>query len=368
MAVSKVPRTDFAQHTENYVRLHRGASTLPYIANLDTSVELLEHDTMALPCTVNQAEHGNAWVCSPLTTYGSYVIEEIQRYLPTPMAFPIAAVCHGYRQLLKFAEVDKAVAINNWMLSTNLFPEIDKAGLLTLISQARQRWPRHAIWFRSLNMRHNSEWIAALREQGFQLLPSRQVYLFHDIARMRHANLKRDLDLLRRTSLVSMAPQDFKERDFARVAELYNFLYLDKYSRLNPQYTAAFMQRWHENGLLQFWGFRDDAGVLQAVIGIFFQESTITVPIVGYNTSLPQSLGLYRLLMARVFDVAMRDNLNVNLSAGAAQFKRLRGGQPEIEYSAVLANHLPAPHRIALASLRALTTMLGVPLMRKFKL
>src|SRR5450830_2071576 len=91
MDVNKVPRTDFAQRTENYVRLHRGASTLPYIANLDTSVELLEHDAMALPCTVNQAEHGNAWVCSPSTAYGSYVIEEIRRYLPKSVAFPIAA-------------------------------------------------------------------------------------------------------------------------------------------------------------------------------------------------------------------------------------------------------------------------------------
>lgn len=368
MELSKVPLTDFSRRTENYIRLHRDASTLPYIANLDTKVELLEHDSMALPCTVNYAEHANAWICSPSIAYGSYVSEEIRRYLPAPAAFPIAAIFHGYRQLLKFAEVDKVVAINNWMLSTNLFPDVDKVGLRALVSQARQRWPQHAIWFRSLNMRHNSAWIAALREQGFQLLPSRQVYLFRDIAHTRHANLKRDADLLRRTSLASMAPQDFKESDFARVAELYNFLYLDKYSRLNPQYTATFMQRWHENGLLQFWGFRDSAGVLQAVIGIFCQENTATVPIVGYNTALPQSLGLYRILMARVFDVAMRDNLDVNLSAGAAHFKRLRGGEGEIEYSAVLTAHLPASHRIAMASLRALTNAAGVPVMRRFKL
>lgn len=363
-----MPDTEFSRRTEDYVRLHRGSSTLPYIANLETSVELLEHEAMALPCTVNHAEHGNAWVCSPSAAYGSYVIEETQRYLPAPAALPIAAVCRGYRHVLKFAKVDRAVAINNWMLSTNLFPEVDKAALLALVNQARQRWPQHAIWFRSLNMRHNSAWIAALREQGFQLLPSRQVYLFQDIARTRHANLKRDFSLLKRSSLTSMEPQDVKDSDFARIADLYNFLYLDKYSRLNPQYTATFMQRWHQNGLLKFWGFRDDAGLLQAVVGIFRQHGTITVPIVGYNTALPQSLGLYRLLMARVFDVAMRGNLDVNLSAGAAHFKRLRGGQGEIEYSAVLTAHLPASHRIAMATLRGLANGVGVPLMRRFKL
>lgn len=123
-----------------------------------------------------------------------------------------------------------------------------------------------------------------------------------------------------------MEPNDFKVKNFARVAEFYNCLYVDKYSRLNPQYTAKFMQSWQESGLLEFWGFRDATGILQAVIGIFRQHGTITVPIVGYNTSLPQSPGLYRLLMVRVFDVAIRGNLNINLSAGAADFKRLRSG------------------------------------------
>jgi hypothetical protein len=237
-----------------------------------------------------------------------------------------------------------------------------------LIDQARERWPQHAIWFRSLNMRHNSAWIAALCEQGFALLPSRQVYLFHDIGHTRHANLTRDLHLLQRTALTRAEAQDFSAADFIRVEELYRYLYLDKYSRLNPHYTAQFMQRWHQSGLLEFWGWRDETGILQAVVGLFRQQDTITVPIVGYNTALPQSLGLYRLLMAQVFTVAMRDQLNVNLSAGAAHFKRLRGGIAEIEYSAVLTRHLPARHRMAVASLRALTNVVGVPLMKKFKL
>ena len=94
----------------------------------------------------------------------------------------------------------------------------------------------------------------------------------------------------------------------------------------------------------------------------------MTAPVVGYNTTLPQSLGLYRLLMATVFEEAMRTNLVVNLSAGAAQFKRQRGGRAEIEYSAVLVRHLHFNTRVALAGLRWLTASVGVPLMKRFRL
>jgi hypothetical protein len=56
------------------------------------------------------------------------------------------------------------------------------------------------------------------------------------------------------------------------------------------------------------------------------------------------------------------------LSAGAAHFKRLRGGVPAIEYSAVLADHLPEKTRKAIRMLHWATTKIGVPLMERFKL
>jgi hypothetical protein len=94
----------------------------------------------------------------------------------------------------------------------------------------------------------------------------------------------------------------------------------------------------------------------------------ITAPLMGYDTSLPQRLGLYRLLMAAVLKYAMETGRRVNLSAGAAQFKRLRGGVPAIEYSAVLADHLPRERQRAVRALRWLTTRIGVPIMTRFEL
>jgi hypothetical protein len=76
---------------------------------------------------------------------------------------------------------------------------------------------------------------------------------------------------------------------------------------------------------------------------------------------------LYRLLMAAVFELAAASGQRINLSAGAAQFKRLRGGIASIEYSAVYARHLPRYRQCAIRLLSRLATTLGEPLMRHFQ-
>jgi hypothetical protein len=370
LAPSPSPSTASAGRAAAFGAIHGGADARLFGDNLRTKVDLLQAGGYLLPVTVNDDEADNAWVCSPLTTYRDYAREELERHIHPMIGAPLGCVCRAYGRVLERAAIDRAVALNNWLLSTNIYPPLDRPQLEDLVGQARRRWPRHALWFRSLNDRQNRDWIAALAALDFRLVPSRQVYLFDDLRAKaaRHANLKRDLQLLRRTPLARTDGGDFTLADYRRIEALYGMLYLDKYSRLNPRYTACFMARWHAAGLLQFHGFRDAAGTLQAVVGTFAQDGVITAPVVGYDTALPQSLGLYRLLMASVFDQAMASGATVNLSAGAAHFKRLRGGIPAIEYSAVLVSHMPAQTRRAVAALSALTTRIGIPLMQRFKL
>lgn len=363
-----LPTTAFACRAAAFGAIHRGADARLFGHNLLTEVELLDADGYHLPVTVNDGEKGNAWVCSPLTTYCDYAREELERNVHPIIGAPLGLVCRAYGRVLERAAIDRAVVLNNWLLSTNIYPSLDRCRLEDLVRQARYRWPRHALWFRSLNARLNGDWIAALRALDFMMVPSRQVYLFDDLAVSRHQNLQRDMRLLRRTPLARTDGSDFTRDDYLRVEALYGKLYFEKYSRLNPSYSAHFLERWHGAGLLQFRGFRDDAGTLLAIVGMFAQEGIITAPIVGYDTGLPQSLGLYRLLMASVFEEAMAVGATINLSAGAAHFKRLRGGIPAIEYSAVLVSHLPAFTRRTVKVLSALTTNLGVPIMQRFEL
>jgi hypothetical protein len=340
------------------------------IPNLATTVAWVGEGDERAPVSVNASETQDTWVCSPHTAYVRYAVEELRRFGHPLLTGPLTALCGALGRYLRRAKVDHAVAINNWLLSTNLYPRLDAPLLGRWHREALDRWPDHAIWFRSLNTRYAAPWIDALTQAGFMLIPSRQVYLYDRIDRhaAHPANLRRDLQLLAAPPLVRSDAADWSPADFARAAQLYAFLYLEKYSPLNPAYSAGFLQSWQRAGLFELHGYRDAAGELQAIIGLFVLGGTVTAPIVGYDTHLPQRLGLYRLLMASVYDRAAELNCRINLSAGAAGFKRLRGGVGAIEFSAVYARHLPRHRRRALNLLAGVTRHIGEPIMRRFEL
>ncbi len=364
------PRERFLASAQAFAALHADGPTQDYVVNIDAKIEAIELGGLPFPVVVNRVGRENAWVSSPLTTYSGYALEEARRLLPKALAWPLARVIGTADRWLGGTGFDHAVSINNWLLSTNLYPSTDGIDFAALRKTLKARWPDQAIWFRSLNFVQHADWLHALASAGFELVPSRQVYLFHDIERCAadHQNLRRDLKLLQSTPLERVDGSTFGDADFAATEALYAQLYIDKYSKLNPRYTAAFLKAWHRAGLLELTGFRDRSDRLCAVIGIFAQGSLLTAPIVGYDTAWPRAAGLYRLLMAHVLKTTMDRGGTLNLSAGAAHFKRLRGGTPAIEYSAVLSEHLPPSTRRALRILRTLTTRLGVPIMQRLQL
>lgn len=361
---------DFSHRAGAFARIHAAVPSKTFAENINARVETLQAGETILPVTLSDGSPGDAWVCSPRATYADCAAEEAERYLPAWMARVNRGLSKGIGDWLTGAGIDRVAAINNWLLSTNLYPPLRTVPLAATIDAARERWPDHAIWFRSLNAIDNADWIAALSERGFQFVVSRQVYLYEDLAALsaRHANLKRDLQRLGRTALQRVRDDGIADGDYPRIARLYELLYMEKYSRFNPHYSAEFMRSWHKAGLLEFHGFRDASGILQCVVGLFRQGGTFTSPIVGYDTSLPRQLGLYRLLTACAYETTMAHGGRLNFSAGAAQFKRLRGGAPAIEYSAVYARHLPRKLRNAIGALSLATRRVGAPLLTKYEL
>jgi hypothetical protein len=358
---------DFVSQVHAYLQIAVGRPD--GIHNLKTQVDFVGIGATSIPVTVNDGETANSWVCSPHTAYVRYSREELRRLAHPLLALPLGAICGTLGAYLWRAEIDTAVAVNNWTLSTNLYPALNSRLLREWIEEARQRWPRHAIWFRSLNNRYTPDWIEQLASLGCELIPSRQVYLYDriDLSARAPANLRRDMKLLRGRRNDVTEATSWSAADFERAAELYEMLYMDKYSRLNPHYGASFLRAWHAAGLLHLMGYRSESGELEAVVGVFGSGMTFTAPIVGYDTGSPPRRGLYRLLMATVFELAAGSGQRINLSAGAAQFKRLRGGVASIEYSAVYTGHLLPHRRRAIRLLSRLATSLGEPLMRHFQ-
>jgi hypothetical protein len=369
MSTPAAPIEQFAGNVQAYLDLYGGRDASALARNLSARIEAVDAGGIRLPVTVNDGEPDNAWVCSPRSTYIDYAAEEAHRLLPGAIGRPVAGLCRQLARLADACALDKAVALNNWCLSTNLYPPLAEVAIDQAIDQARQRWPQHALWFRSLNGHDNADWLDALQARGFVLIASRQVWLYPDLdAAARLPNMRADARLLQRQDLHWCGNHDISSEDAPRIAALYAQLYLGKYSRWNPDYRPQMIAQWQSSGLLRLEGWRDDAGKLQCIAGMFGTERHVSTPIVGYDTGAPLGQALYRTLTATSYRQARQSGRHLNLSAGAAGFKRLRGGQAAIEYSAVWAPRQARRTRALLRTLSLLTRHLGEPLMRHYRL
>ncbi|MEO1641292.1 MAG: GNAT family N-acetyltransferase, partial [Pseudomonadota bacterium] len=198
---------------------------------------------------------------------------------------------------------------------------------------------------------------------------ARQIYIAdHRAAGKMTKDMRKDRKLLRTSVYAIVDSNDFAVKDFSRAAELYQMLYLDRYSWQNPQYTARYLAKAHEAGVLTLFGMRGPDGQLDGVGGVFRIGQSMTMPLLGLDTDKPKDIGLYRMLCAIAQDRAIADRLLYNRSAGAAGFKRNRGAVPAIEYTGVYVDHLGAGPRRATRALAGILRRVGVPLLQRFAL
>ena len=367
------PPTENGVYARSYLCPLIEQGPVSFISNVTTQyMALLIDEQIVLPISLNEHDYANSYVCSPYTHYVSYAKEELV-LLKQPWLRRLFALTLDMLGLLgKLCQMNRVVHINNWLFSTNLYPNLTPEQLIAVVAFVQEKFPRHALIFRSLNVLMHSTFIAALREIGSTLIASRQIYVVHPAdpsalnAKARWL-LKRDYALIARYGYTLAANADLHKEDVARIVKLYNMLYLDKYSRYNPMFTEKFLsQAWRER-TLELVAIQKD-GRIDAALGYFVRNGIMTTPLFGYDTTLPQELGLYRMLSSVLFRIAQERNLCLHESSGAAQFKRNRGAVGEIEYSAVYARHLPLYRRIYWALLALLLDKIGVPYIKKHKL
>jgi hypothetical protein len=343
------------------------------IDNIKTKIYALNLEATFIPVTINDEAYDTCYVCSVYTAFISYAHSELVKIKSKFLRLLLSKVIHVFRYIFIKIGIDRVISHNNFLLSTNLYPklDIDTQEFTDYLNKLQNEFPNHAFIFRSLNQQSNESLMQQLKILGFLFYPSRQVYIFdrkrHDFRKQK--NFQTDLKLLRRQKIYTFVTHDeIKQDDYPRIVELYNKLYIEKYSKYNPQFNETYIELSHKTKLIEYWALRNKNGVLDAVIGCYDRNGLTTAPIVGYDTVLPQTLGLYRMLMAYCIDRADTNNLVLNLSSGASHFKILRGGIPEIEYSALYIKHLKPLPIFVWRFLLYLLKYLAVPIMKYYKL
>lgn len=342
------------------------------IDNVDTQLKVLalsEH--CQLPMSLNNTEFNNSYVCSPYTAFIPYCLEELDKLNKPWLESLIRPCIRLLGHYLKKNNINRVLHVNNWLLSTNLYPKSFHPDAIKALTEALVKdYCEHTLIFRSLNPYSNPELIQGFKQAGYILAPSRQVYIYDkklaDYQQRR--DYKNDVNLLKKSPYQRVTQANITPHDYPRIIELYNMLYVSKYSQLNPQFTEAYLKAMFQHPHFSFEGFRNAQGILDAIAGRFTIEGIVTSPIVGYDITQPKKLGLYRLAAFSGLDFAQRNQKIFNASSGAAHFKRQRGGQPFIEYSAVYIRHLPKKTQRMWHVLSWITNNIFVPLIKKHQL
>lgn len=348
----------------------QNSSTL--ISNLNAHIESYTLDDELIPTSVVDTIVPNCYIASPYAMMITYAKDELIKVDSSLYRGIASLLIRSFASILRLAHIDRVQTLNNYLLSTNFFSQYwEKTNnFSTLKEMAIERHPEHAILIRSINRIQNPYLFNTLKNEGWTPLVSRQVYLFSDWNRIQKKdNFRFDQKLLFCDRFVFVKPELDDYDAFLEAQRLYNCLYLDKYSIHNVQFTSLYLKKLVEQRLLHLRLLKDTLHQRYVgVVGMIGENGVITAPIVGYDTTYPQSDALYRRIIAYSLSYAHQYSYLLNLSSGAPQFKTLRGAESHLEYMFVYTHHLSFRQRAVWRILSLISNYFYAPLLQRFKL
>jgi hypothetical protein len=339
----------------------------PYISNVCTDLRVLIWDQLVLPITINDAEYDNSYVCSPYSYYISYAKESLSFLTNNGVYHAFNALLWGVAKIFKRYDLNKVVVVNNWLYSTNLYPPLQPEQLTTIVQFLQERFPDYAIVFRSVDSDTNPICYQTLQQIGFEYIASRQIFFIdpHHSTLFESRLFKNDLKLLKNSGYEIIDGDQLTEDDISRVLYLYQDLYIQKYSDLNPQFTEEYLRLLLKHHLMHFKGLKKD-GRLDGIVGYVQRNGKMFCPFFGYDRSLPKETAMYRLLSTMLMLEAYDRHLLFHQSSGASTFKMIRKAHASIEYIAVSYRHLHMKRQFPWVILKKLCNSLGIMYMKRY--
>lgn len=338
--------------------------TTHYVRNMHAKMLALAVGQEILPLTVVDGCRGNSLVCSPYTHYLDFTAFELRSLEKGPKRTLLLALIDLLGPLFRACRMDRVVIVNGWPLSTSLYPELTQSDISAIRDELAREFPEHAIVFRTVDDLEGPGFKDALEREGFRLIYHRPTYAMNpaDAGFRPSYPLRRDIKKLRTSDYRVVRADALEEPDIGRIAELYEKLYIQKYTRFNPQYTRAFFELVWRERIFDLVALKKNDRV-DGFIAMHRNHKQIIDPFLGYDTELPQQLGIYRMLAALVYLAAKEEKLKLNYSAGVGEFKRRRGCELTVEYLAVYDLHLNRFRHIPWMALQA-SNRIAIPMMK----
>ena len=371
--LSKIKWTDHSSSDymqSYYIPMMKNGSN-SYVSNVNCKLGLLQVNEIFIPFTVGEREFYDSYVTS-VFAFLPYAKEEVERHCQIWHKWALIPILGGVKTWLKKANINQTVYVNNSLISTNLYDDLSSDDIKAIHFHLIKTFPRHTLLFRSLNPYTEQSISDSLTSHQYQHIVSRSVYFFDpkrfkDLKSKKRCEYFNDSKLVNNPDIEWIKHEELTLSDMPRIKELYDMLYLQKYSKYNPQYTVKFFENALLNRTFELTAIRYK-GKLVGVTGYFVRRSIMANPILGYDISLPQSLGLYRMLTAYLITISLEKGYLYHLSSGVGTFKRNRGCFQILESMAVYTKHLPFSRRLPWLLFRLLLNGVGKRILIKRKL
>jgi hypothetical protein len=367
LETSPWPHTLDGQYAQNFLTpfIEKGVSQ--YIENVQTDLRVLVCDGLVLPITVNNAEYENSYVCSPHSYFISYAKDSLGFLSQAWLRYSMSALLVGLGKFLRKFHINKVVTVNNWLFSTNLYPQLQPYQIKQIVQFLKQSFPDHALVFRSVDPYTSPICYETLQPMGFEYIATRQIYFLESQTSTFFESrlFKSDMKLLKNSGYEIIGNEQLTEAEIPRLLELYRCVYIDKYSDLNPQFNKNFLQLVMKKKLMHFKAIKKD-GRIDGVVGYVQRDGKMYCPFFGYDCHMPKEVALYRLLSTVLMLEAFERRLFFHQSSGASMFKTIRKAQSCIEYTAVFYKHLKKRRQLPWLMLKSLYNSVGAVYMKRY--
>lgn len=330
-----------------------------FIDNCNAQIVILEYENYYLPLVITENDKNQTYLTSLISSYIDYPKHILKRRI-------VNILFSFFNKILGWSSTDKVVYVNHWLISTNIHHDLSAEQIDEITKFIRQNFPDYAICFRNVAKETNAILYNSLNQNKYRFLINRSSYYIDksdfDKVYKKHS-LKKDISLCKK--------RDYQIADnvvdIAKQVQLYNDLYINKYTCLNPQYNEKFFDMLKDNDFENYTLLNKQDEIVGFYIP-FVLNNTISVPWFGYDTSIIQKEGLYRQLMLNIIEYAKNNNYNLNLSSGVGEFKQRRGAKQYWEYLAIDYSHLNIFRKFILSSLIFITNKISFPLAKLFNI
>ncbi len=339
-----------------------------YIKNVTTRLFMLQVDDHVLPVTVNDKEYDNSYLTS--NYFAIRYLEEMLSQKKSLFAAFQKQFIKGIGFFLKKLKINKIIIINNWLLTTNIYPNLSNGQVQAITEAVKKRFPDHVITFRSLDEHKCSHLANHLAKHRYRLLGSRFVFIYDPAQKVNFSSKviyhhRRDRRLIETEGYKVFDEEGVQSHDLSHLLKLYNnHIYISRHTKYSPQYTEKYLKRAIEKGFFKIIGLKKEDEIL-GVLGCFKCNGTMTIPFFGYDTEKGEANHLYRMLTILAIEEAEKKGMILNDGSGSSAPKRYRGMKPFPEYIAIYDRHLPFYRRLFWGVAQRVVNGVAFPLVKR---